>query len=165
MVNKSGSIGLSLEGTCIILSFSHLILTLKSTHLILSWSVQGEMHHPCWNGPTFQAQGAWTTIATELLLTEEFEQMGVTMETLQHVFPLHQVHPLPTAPAPMQGPPSPPTPGTPLMPDSLGEAHVVIDLPDTPEIVLVSSEDEGHQEEEDDPEEDQDIDEVGVEQQ
>jgi len=51
------------------------------------------------------------------------------------------------------------------MPDSLGEAHVVIDLPDTPEIVLVSSEDEGHQEEEDDPEEDQDIDEVGVEQQ
>ena len=49
------------------------------------------------------------------------------------------------------------------MPDSLGEAHVVIDLPDTPEIVLVSSEDEGHQEEEDDPEEDQDIDEVVVE--
>jgi len=29
VVNKSGSIGLSLEGTCIILSFSHLILTLN----------------------------------------------------------------------------------------------------------------------------------------
>ena len=51
------------------------------------------------------------------------------------------------------------------MPDSPGEAHVVIDLPYTSEIVLVSSENEGHQEEEDDPEEDQDIDEAGVEQQ
>jgi len=42
---------------------------------------------------------------------------------------------------------------------------VVIDLPDTPEIVMVSSEDEGHWEEKDDPEEDQDIDEAVVEQQ
>jgi len=40
------------------------------------------------------------------------------------------------------------------MPDSPGEANVVIDLPDTPDIVVVSSEDEGHLEEEDDPEED-----------
>ena len=46
------------------------------------------------------------------------------------------------------------------MPDSLGEAHVVVDLHDTREIVVVSSEDEGHQEEEDDPEENQDIDEA-----
>jgi len=42
---------------------------------------------------------------------------------------------------------------------------VVIDLLDTPEIVVVSSGDEGHLEEEDDPEEDQDIDEAVVEQQ
>jgi len=51
------------------------------------------------------------------------------------------------------------------MSDSPGEAHVVIDLPDTPEIMVVRSEDEGHQEEEDDPKEDQDIDEAVVEQQ
>jgi len=40
------------------------------------------------------------------------------------------------------------------MHDSLGEAHVVIDLPDTPEIVVVSYEDRGHPEEENDLEED-----------
>jgi len=37
---------------------------------------------------------------------------------------------------------------------------MVIDLPDTPDIVVISSEEEGHQEEEDDAEVDQDIDEV-----
>ena len=37
----------------------------------------------------FQAQGAWTTIATKLLLRVEFERRGFTMETLRHVFPLH----------------------------------------------------------------------------
>ena len=84
------------------------------------------------------------------------------METLQHIFLLHQAHLPPAAPAPTQGPPSQPALGTPLMPDSPGEAHVVIDLPDTPEIVVASSEDEGHQEE-DDPEEDQHINEAGVE--
>ena len=86
------------------------------------------------------------------------------METLQHVFPLHQAPPPPAIPA-AQRPPSSPVPGTPLMPDSPGEAHVVIDLPDTPDLVVISSGDEGHQGEEDDPEEDQDIDEVRVEQQ
>ena len=42
---------------------------------------------------------------------------------------------------------------------------MVIDLSDTPNLVVISSGDEGHQGEEDDPEEDQDIDEVRVEQQ
>ena len=51
--------------------------------------------NPGWDGPGFQAQGAWTTIATELLLSEDFEQRGVPMETLQHVFLLHQAHPPP----------------------------------------------------------------------
>jgi len=41
---------------------------------------------------------------------------------------------------------------------------VVTGFPDTPEIVVVTSKDEGHQEEEDDPKEDHDIDEVVVEQ-
>ena len=50
------------------------------------------------------------------------------------------------------------------MPDSPGEAHMVIDLPDTLDLVVISSGDEGHQGEGDDLEEDQDIDEVGVEQ-
>jgi len=86
------------------------------------------------------------------------------METLQHVFPLHQAPPPPTAPATAQGPPFPSAPGTPLMPDSPGEAHMVIDLPNTPDLLVISSGDEGHQGEEDDPEEDQDIDEEGVEQ-
>jgi len=39
------------------------------------------------------------------------------------------------------------------MPDSPGEAHVAIDLPDTPEMVVVSYEDKGHPEEEEDSEE------------
>jgi len=51
------------------------------------------------------------------------------------------------------------------MPESSGEVHVVIDLPDTSDVVVISSRDESHQGEEDNPEEDQDIDEVGVEQQ
>jgi len=96
---------------------------------------------------------------------------GVTMETLGHVFPLHQAHPPTAPPAPAQGPPSPPTSGTPLMPNSPGEVHVVVDLPNTLEIVVVSFEDEAmegfeaHLEEEEDPEEDQDIDKAVMEQQ
>jgi len=121
--------------------------------------------NPGLDEPKFQAQGAWTTITTELLLREEFELRGITMETVQYVFPLHQLPSPPTAPAPAQGPPSPPVPGIPMIPDSPGEAHVVIDLPDGPDLVVISSGDEGHQEEEDDPEKDQDSDEVGVEQQ
>jgi len=52
------------------------------------------------------------------------------------------------------------------MPDSPGKAHVVVDLPNTLKVVVVSSNDEpmqgfeGHLEEEDDPEKDQEIDEV-----
>ena len=136
--------------------------------------------NPGLDGPRFQAQGAWMTLTTEMLLREEFELRGLTMETLQHVFPLYQVHPPPAAPVPAQGPPSPPAPAqgppippapaTPLMPDSPGEAYVVIDIPSTPEVVVISSGDEDHQgdeddPEEDDPEEDQDSDEMGIEQQ
>jgi len=57
------------------------------------------------------------------------------------------------------------------MSDSPVDSHVVVDLSDTQEIVVVSFEDEdiedfrGHLEEEDDPKEDQDIDKVEVEQQ
>ena len=57
------------------------------------------------------------------------------------------------------------------MPDSHGDAHMVVDLPDTPEIVVLSSNDElmegveDHLEDEDDPEEDQEIEEVREEQQ
>lgn len=39
------------------------------------------------------------------------------------------------------------------MPESLGEAHEVINIPDTPDLVVISSS-ENHQQEEDDPEED-----------
>ena len=71
------------------------------------------------------------------------------MEILQHVCLLHQARLLPVAPAPApaQEPPFPPAPGTPLMLDSPGEVHMMVDLPDTPKIVVVSSEDEGHLEE------------------
>jgi len=43
----------------------------------------------------------------------------------------------------------------------------VIDIPDTPDLVVISSStrDEDHQGEEDDPEKDQDSDEMGIEQQ
>ena len=50
------------------------------------------------------------------------------------------------------------------MPDSSGEAHLVIDIPNTADIAVISAGDEGHQGEEDDQEEDQGIGEVGVEQ-
>jgi len=139
------------------------------------------IRNPGFDGPMFQAQRAWTTLTTELLLSEEFELRKITMETLQHVFPLHQVHPPPVAaalaqgppspPAPAQGPLIPPAPDTPLMPDSPGEAYMVLDIPDTPNLVVISSSsrDEDHQGEEDDleeddPEEDQDSDEMGIEQ-
>jgi len=55
---------------------------------------------------------------------------------------------------------------SPQMPDGPGEAHVILDLPDTLEVMVVSSDDEpmegleGHLEEEDDLEERQEIDEV-----
>ena len=54
--------------------------------------------NPGQDDPMFLAQGALNTITTELLLREEFEQREITMETLQHVFPLHQAHPPPTKP-------------------------------------------------------------------
>ena len=85
------------------------------------------------------------------------------METLQHVFLLHQVHPPLIAPAPAQEPPIPLVPGTPLMPESPGEAHEVINIPDTPDLVVISSS-EDHQEEEDDPKEDQGNEKMGIEQ-
>ena len=69
------------------------------------------------------------------------------METPQHVFPLRQAHPLPATPALAQGPPSPPASSTPQMLDSPGEAHVMINLSNTPEIVVIGSENEGHPEE------------------
>ena len=80
----------------------------------------------------------------EFLLREEIEQRGITMETLQHIFPLYQVHPSPAAPALAQGSPSSLALGTPLMPGSPGEDHMVIDLLDTPDIVVASYDDEGH---------------------
>ena len=57
------------------------------------------------------------------------------------------------------------------MPNSPGKARMVVHLTDTPEIAVVSSEDEaiegfdGHLEEEDDPEEDQNVNEAVLEQQ
>ena len=82
------------------------------------------------------------------------------METLQHVFPLHQAHPLPATPVLAQGPPLPHVLGTLQMPDSPGVARVVVDLPDAPKVVVVSFDSEpmegfeGHLEEEDNPKED-----------
>jgi len=57
------------------------------------------------------------------------------------------------------------------MPDTPEEVHVVVDLSDTPEIVVLSPDDapieglEDHLEEVDDPEEDQEVDKVVGEQQ
>jgi len=55
------------------------------------------------------------------------------------------------------------------MPNSPGEAYVMVDLLDMPEIMVASSDDEpmedfeGHLEDKDDPEEEQKVDEVVVE--
>ena len=89
------------------------------------------------------------------------------METLQYIFPLHQAHPLPALPTPAQIPPSPSPPGTPLIPDNPRKAHVLVDIPNTPVIVVVSSDDEpmGGFDSEDGPKEDQEIDEKVEEQQ
>jgi len=105
------------------------------------------------------------------MLKEEFDQRGITMETLQDVFPLHQAHPPPAAPAPAQVPLSPPVPSTPQMHDSLvssglGRAQVVVNLPHSLEAVAISSDDnpiekyEDHLPAEDDSEEDKEIDDV-----
>jgi len=53
------------------------------------------------------------------------------------------------------------------MPDKPGEVYVVVDLRDTPEIVVLSFDDEPMEgfENEDDPEEDPDIDEIADDQQ
>ena len=64
------------------------------------------------------------------------------METLQHLFPLHQAHPSAVPLAPTQGPTSLPASGTSLMADHLGEAYMVVDLLDTLQIVVVSFDDE-----------------------
>ena len=114
------------------------------------------------DGPRFQVRGAWATIAPGLMLREEFEQRGTTMETFQHVFFT-------------QGTSSTCTTGTPLMLDNRGEVRVVVDLPDTLEIVVLSLNDESIEgledhledkdnlEDEDDPKEDQEIEKVGKE--
>ena len=88
------------------------------------------------------------------------------MDALQHPFPLHRAYP---PPALANGPPLPLAAGTPLMPESPWEVHIVVDLPDTLEIVVLSPDDEpikgleDHLEDEDDPEEDYEIDKVGEE--
>ena len=90
---------------------------------------------------------------------------GVTIEALQHVFPLHKSPPLLAPPTLAQGALAPPTSGTPQMPNNpvpsrSGEAHVVIDLPDSLGVVVISSDDEpiedfeDHLKVEDDPEKD-----------
>jgi len=86
------------------------------------------------------------------------------METLQHVFPLNHASPSPAPPTPAQGPLSPPTLDTPQMPYSSassrsGEPHVAVHIPDTPEIVLISSDDELMKDPKDDPEEDLELEE------
>jgi len=68
------------------------------------------------------------------------------METLQHIFPLHQAPPSLVPPTPAQRPPSPPAPTTPQMPNSpvplgLWEAHMVMDLSDSLEVVVISIDD------------------------
>jgi len=70
------------------------------------------MGNPSWEGPRFQVHGAWATTTSELMLHEEFEQMGITIETLLYIFPLHQAHPPPAPPVLAQGAPSPLASGT-----------------------------------------------------
>ena len=93
-----------------------------------------------WDRPTCQLQGS-ATLTTELLLNEEFKLRGITMETLQYLFPLHFT---PPQPARTQWPLTPPVQGAPQLLDNLvslgsGDIHVVMDIPDTPQIVELSS--------------------------
>jgi len=90
------------------------------------------------------------------LLKEEFEQREITIEILSYIFPLYFAPPSPAPPVLTQGPPSPPVSGTPQPPDGLvssksrdgiplanesGEVHMVVDLPDTTQLVKLSSND------------------------
>ena len=124
---------------------------LWSLPMVFSW-VEYRIHYHnlimtgalWWDGPRFQISGARATITLELLLIEEFEERGITMDTLQRVFPLHQAPPLPVPSATAQGPPSPPAPITLKIPSSpvssrSGNAHVVVHICDTPDIMVISS--------------------------
>ena len=82
---------------------------------------------------------------------------GIRIKTLQHVIYLHHPPPLPARPAPAQGQPVPPVLSAPQMPNSpvllaSGEAHMVIHVPDTPELVVIISDVELMEDLEDDPE-------------
>jgi len=70
-------------------------ITVSAQRLLCSLPLEGlrvEFRHryhdfmttgnPGLDGPRFQAQGAWTTLTTVLLLREKFELRGITMETL-----------------------------------------------------------------------------------
>jgi len=73
-----------------------------------------------WDGPKFQAHNSWTTITTELMRGEEFEQRGVTTQTVHYIFPLLHAPLSPPLPALAQAPPPPlAAPDTPQPPVSL----------------------------------------------
>jgi len=93
------------------------------------------------------------------------------METFQHGFSLHQAFFPLAPPAPAHGSPSLLTLSTSLRHSSPRELHVVVAIPNTLEIMVLSPDEkpmeglEDHLGDEDDSEEDQKIDEVGKEQQ
>ena len=109
----------------------------------------------------FQAIGPWIAITRDLLLREEFDLREISYEILPYIFPALPMQPPAAPPPPLAGqgpsPPQSPNPHSPVSPPQAGskdgsgaqaEVHEVVDVPSSPEIIMISS-----NEEEEDPEE------------
>jgi len=123
----------------------------------------------------FLVMGAWNVVTRELLTREEFEQRGMSYSVLPQIFPalempMFELPPPPQGPppSPPQGSPPPPTPPPASPPhvdhgdkeligerlEASGAVHMVIDIPSSPNLIILSSDDEEElePEEEDKPE-------------
>jgi len=113
----------------------------------------------------FLVLGAWNVMTSELLTKEELEQRGISYDTLPQIFlalempmfaPSWPPQRPPPLPSPPQGPPPPPLP-PPASPPPIdlehgepdedgsgasGAVHMLVDIPSSPELIVLCSDDE-----------------------
>ena len=111
----------------------------------------------------FLVLGAWNVVTRELLTREELEQRGISYDSLPQIFPALEVPifvppPPPQGPQPGSPPHADPVNGEPNAEDSGASdaVHIIVDIPDSPEFIVISSDDDEEEpEEEIEPEEDE----------
>ena len=144
---------------------------LESLPLVAPWHEFRLRYHefmatgdPGVDAERFQAIGPWIAVTRDLLLREEFDLREISYEILPYIFPALPMQPpaVPPPPPADQGP-SPlqsPNPHLPVSPPQAAseegsgaqaEVQEVVDVPSSPEIIMISS----NEEEEEDPEEDE----------